>query len=167
MRAPSGIPARPPGGIRGERGQMTVELAAVMPVVIVVALIVANVVRFCCLCATFDRVALDAIVSQGVAPSGDQSEEVAVGEVRSAIEDALGDPSCAVEVTAEPVGAQERRAGRVSVSFAASLTRFTCTLRFHPWPASLSICGVSMGDAAQLTHERSLVVDRYRPGVVF
>ena len=61
-----------------ESGQMTVELAAMLPVIIVVALIVYNLAKYAEVCSTFDRVSLDAAVSHGVSPSGSQSRGAAV-----------------------------------------------------------------------------------------
>lgn len=147
-------------------GQMTVELAVLMPVIIVVGLIVYNLVRFLCLCASFDRLATDAVISQGVAPSGDQNQATAVTEVRSCLEQALDDPACSVDVRVEGIQEIGSATGEISFPLSPLLTRFVCTLSFHPWPTSLSIAGVSYGPIAELTHEKVLVVDRYRPGVV-
>ncbi|MCH3942361.1 MAG: pilus assembly protein [Atopobiaceae bacterium] len=57
-----------PHAVLEERGQMTVELAVVVPVVVVMALVVFDLMRFVALCARFDRVSLDAVVSQGISP---------------------------------------------------------------------------------------------------
>ena len=46
------------------------------------------------------------------------------------------------------------------------LATYTCTLRYRPWPGSFVIAGVPFRPPVALTHERTLVVDRYRPGVV-
>ena len=43
---------------------------------------------------------------------------------------------------------------------------YTCTMRYEPWPSSLSIAGVSLGAPAKLSHERAVTVDPWRPGVV-
>lgn len=140
------------------------ELAALIPVVVVVALSSFNLARYVALCATFDRVALDAIVSQGVSPAGAQTAMAAVGEVRKCIEDALGDVrSCEVEVSAEPLGETDR--GR-KLFVSPLLTSFRCTLVYRPWPSTFVIGGVVYESPVTLRHERSLVVDRYRPGVV-
>ncbi len=148
--------------IRGERGQMSVELAMLTPVIIVVALAVYNLCRFCVLCAAFDRVSLDAVIAHGVSPAG-EDEFGAVDEVRRHVCRAMdGGASCEVEVSAERV----RRGGVGGISLLPSLTRYRCELRYRPWPSSLSIAGVSLGAPFALTHERSIVVDRYRAGVV-
>ena len=48
-----------------QSGQMTVELAVLVPVVIVVALIVANLMEFVDACAAFDRLSLDEVIAEG------------------------------------------------------------------------------------------------------
>ena len=149
--------------LRCTRGQMAVELACLMPVVLVMVVVVFNLVRFVEACAVFDRVVLDAIVCQGVAPVGEQSLTSSVEAVRASIEIACADmPSCEVEVTATPLGAEPG----ASIMVNPLLTRFVCTLRFHPWPFSFSVAGIDARIPVTLTHEKSLVVDRFRSGVV-
>ncbi|MDM8270355.1 TadE family protein [Thermophilibacter provencensis] len=148
----------------GTRGQMTVELAVVTPVVIVMTLIVFNLMRYVVACAAFDQAALDCVVAHGVAPSGEQSERGAVEQVRRALSEALEDyGSCEVDVRAEGAGSSSQ-----GETFALSplLTRYVCTLTYHPWPLSVRMPGITYGAPFALTHERSLIVDRYRPGVV-
>lgn len=143
---------------------MVVEMAVMMPVAIVVALVAYNLLCFVEACAAFDQAALDAIVSQGVSPSGEQTQAAAVGAVRSALSDALGrEGTCEVEVRAEQVSGEGS-----SASFAISplLTRYVCTLVYHPWPRLVSLPGITFEAPVALRHERELVVDRYRPGVV-
>ena len=151
--------------VGSQGGQMVVELAVMIPVCIVVALIVYNLCRFVEACATFDRVALDAVVSQGISPPGEQSALASTGVVRSCIEDALAMTNCEVEVGVS--GAEPVSLGR-GLTFPVSplLATYTCTLRYRPWPSSFVIAGVSMGAPFVLTHERTLTVDRFRPGVV-
>lgn len=146
-------------------GQMTVELAATVPVVIVVALVVLNLMGYVEACAAFDQVALDAVVSQGVAPSGEQTQVASVAAVRAALEEALGrEGRCEVEVRAERASA----ATDAGTTFVVSplLTRYVCTLVYRPWPRLLRMPGVTFEAPLVLRHERELVVDRYRPGVV-
>lgn len=153
-------------GVAGERaGQMSVELAALLPVMVVVAFAVYNLMRYVELCAQFDQVAIDAVVSQGVAPPGEQSIANSEREVRFCVEEAMGgEGTCEVEVRAEAVGRLGE--GSEDLTVLPSLTRFTCTLKVRPWPSRLSVAGVELSPPALLVHERSLVVDRYRPGVV-
>ena len=151
---------------RAERGQMAVELAVVLPVCIVVGLVAYNLCRFVEACATFDRVAPDAVIALGVSPAGEQSALSAAGQVRSSIQSALDMSSC--EVSVQVSGAQQDGAAGHGLGFSVSplLTTFTCTLRYRPWPGSFVMAGVVFTPPIALTHTRTLVVDRFRPGVV-
>lgn len=151
---------------REERGQMAVELAVLVPVVIVVGLTIFNLMRFIEVCAIFDRVALDAVVSQGVAPNGEQTEIAAVGAVRSCIEDALSSSRCSVSVSARDVATFGRPTRGLTFPVSPLLTDFVCTLTYRPWPSSFVIAGVTYDSPIALTHSRSIVIDRFRPGVV-
>lgn len=142
---------------------MAVELAVLIPVAIVVGLAVHNLARFACLCAEFDRVAANAVLCQGVSPSGAPSAVASVSQVQSAIEATLGADGRTFDVRAERLGLAGMRG---SLSLSPLLTRFTCTMRVRPWPSSLVIAGVSLDAPVALVHRRTLVVDRYRPGVV-
>lgn len=143
---------------------MTVELAVVVPVTIVVALIVLNLMWFVDACAAFDQAALDAVVAHGVSPAGEQTRSAAVAQVASALERALGrEGTCAVEVSAQTVSGGEEA---TSLAVSPLLTRYTCTLVYRPWPRLLRMPGVAYEAPLALRHERELVVDRYRPGVV-
>ncbi len=148
----------------GRRGQMTVELAVVVPVVIVVALIVLNLMWFVDACAAFDQAALDAVVAHGVSPAGEQTGSAAVAQVKAALEQAMGrEGTCEVEVSAQAVSGGGEAAPLV---VSPLLTRYTCTLVYRPWPRLLRMPGVTYEAPLALRHERELVVDRYRPGVV-
>ena len=149
---------------RASEGQMTVELAVTVPVVIVVALVVVNLMGYVEACAAFDQAALDVVVSHGVAPSGELGRAASVEAVRAALEEALGrEGTCEIEVRAEDV---EVPSGGAFFVVSPLLTRFTCTLVYHPWPRLLRMPGITYEAPLALRHERSLVVDRYRSGVV-
>ncbi|MCI6844488.1 MAG: hypothetical protein MR874_06995 [Coriobacteriaceae bacterium] len=148
----------------GQSGQMTVELAVLVPVVIVVALIVVNLMEFVDACAAFDRLSLDGVIAEGVSPAGEQSVTASVAAVEDGLRAALGrEGTCDVEVRAEHVSAEE--GGRL-LSVSPLLTRYTCTLVFRPWPRELRLPGITYAAPLELRHERTLVIDRYRPGVV-
>ena len=95
---------------------MIVELAVMVPVALVVALVALNLVGYVEACAAFDQAALEAIVAHGV--------------------------------------------------ISPLMTRYVCTLRYRTWPRFVRLPGVTFEAPVELTHERELVVDRYRPGVV-
>lgn len=155
--------ARVQGVARSREAQMTVELAVLTPVVIVVALVVLNLMGFVEACAAFDQAARDAVIAQGVSPSGEQTELGAVEGVRSSLEELLGrSDRCGVEVRVEGVSTE---AGGI-LAISPLLTRYVCTLTYRPWPRSVRLPGITHEAPLELRHECSLVVDRYRPGVV-
>jgi hypothetical protein len=148
-----------------ERGQMTVEAAVMIPVLIVGAFTIANLMSFVEACSAFDRIAADAVVSQGVSPTGIQTESAACEQVQACIEDALGrEGTCSVEVEASDVAHGWSQGA--SFSLFPELTRYTCTLSYRPWPGRFTIAGVTYAPPPVLTHTQTLVVDRYRAGVV-
>ena len=144
---------------------MAVELAVMVPVCIVVGLIVYNLCRFAEACATFDRVAPDAVISHGVSPAGEQSALASAGSVKRCIEEALASSNCEVSVS---VSGPDPTPLGFGLTFPVSplLTTYTCTLRYRPWPGSFRLAGVPFSPPVALTHQRKLVVDRFRPGVV-
>ena len=151
-------------GNKGTSGQMAVELAVLMPVISVVALVVYNLARFVSLCATFDRVSMDAVLCGGVAPSGAQTVVSGVEEVKQSLVQAMGNAdSCEVEVRAEKVRSD---GGSAVMSLAPALTSYTCTLKVRPWPSAFVLAGTRYDAPLVLRHERTLVIDRYKPGVV-
>lgn len=147
-----------------EGGQMAVEMAVLTPVVIVVALVVFNLCRFMGFCAVFDRASMDAITTFGVAGGEEQTVVASREAIRSHVAEAVGnEASCSVDVRSEGVSGESSSAVFV---ISPLLTRYTCELIYRPWPSSIVIAGVSGGVPWALHHERSLVVDRFRPGVV-
>ena len=147
-----------------QSGQMTVELAVLAPVVIVVALIVANLMEFVDACAAFARLSLDEVIAEGVSPAGEQNVTASVAAVEDALRAALGrEGSCDVEVRAERVSAGE---GVGLLSVAPLRTRYTCALVVRPWPRERRLPGITYSAPLGLRHERTLVSDSYRPGVV-
>ena len=152
---------------RATAGQLVVELAVMIPVVIVVGLTVLNLAKFVEACAAFDHAAPAAVVAQGVSPAG-ESESPPDGEVRSCILEALGMPADVVDVEVDSERVGHARGGGDGIEFPVSplLTRYSCTLEYRPWPSSFTIAGVSYRAPLVLHHKRELVVDRYRGGVV-
>ena len=162
MRRPVMVAAH---ALVGERGQMCVEMAVLLPVTLVIALAVLNLARYAELCARFDRVALDAVVACGASPSGAGDASSSSVQVEARIQEAFADVDrLEVSVTSSEVG---RLSGAdATFSILPTLTRYTCEMRLSPWPSSFAIAGVSLGPPARLVHRRSLVVDRFRAGVV-
>lgn len=143
-------------GIRkaGERGQATVELAVVFPVALIVAVVTVNALTFFGTCASFDRVARQAVCLYGAAPGAGEGPAEVTAHIEEALEEAIGASNVSVAVAVE--------------STATGLERYTAHMEFAPtlFGANLrrEVFGVRL---PALRHEISLVVDRYRPGVLF
>lgn len=166
MSAPAGGGPRIRERSAPRAGQMTVELAALIPVALAVALVGYNVAQFCALCASFDRIAYDMVIAQGVAPSGDQNAPTALAQVKEGIEQAMGNARVEVDVSADSLSSTPARGRGLGVPVSPFLTAFTCTLRYRPWPQISDVAGVGLGLPVTVTHQRTLVVDRFRAGVV-
>lgn len=144
-------------------GQMYVELACLLPVVLVVALIGFNIACYINKCAEFDQLAADAVICHGVSPPGNSTEADATRAIQNALEKSMGQD---VQIKVER-SVQSRLTGeKNSFSLLPQLVSYTCTLHFTPWPASFSIAGISLGAPPFLSHSTTLVIDVFRPGVV-
>lgn len=150
-----------------EHGQMAVEAAVVMPVMIAVAVAVLNLMWFLEDCSRFDRVSLDAVLSQAVSPAGEDQEagaqEAAVAE---AIMLAMGGAR-GVEVSVEARTVWDDVGDGLGFTFAPHLTRYVCTMSYRPWPSALTVAFIDAAIPFELEHSRQITVDRYRPGVFF
>ena len=123
-------------GRQGERGQATVELAVVLPVALVVAVIAVNALAFfgTSIMAGDDTASLALAVEQALTRQvGEQGE---------------------VQVRAE--------------GLASGLTRFTARIEYAPTLFGLGMRSEIFGVALPpLAHEVDLVVDAYKPGIMF
>lgn len=148
-----------------DQAQATVELAVVAPVMVVLALIVYNLMVFADATARFDRVAPDIVLIHGSAPAGEDGDGVsqdACGQVAARLEEALEGYDVEVEVTRSGAGPGE---GGV-LTLVGSPVTYRCTMRYRPWPSGFSLAGVDLGAPAVLEHERSVVIDPWKSGVV-
>lgn len=146
--------------LREHRAQATVEMAAVAPVLIVLALIVYNAMQFMAATARFDRVAPDIVLAHGVAPA---SGADTVSMIAAQLEEAMRGYELEVEVSCEEGDGQDASS---FLSLVGPLKTYRCTMRYRPWPSGLSIAGVELGAPAFLAHERSVTVDPWRSGVI-
>lgn len=148
---------------REARAQATVEMAVVAPVLIVLALIVYNIMLFVCATARFDRVAPDIVIAQAVSPGGGSGADDISERIAEQIEGAMGGYDIEVEVTCDGGGSSEDDS---LLTLVGGLRTYRCVMRMRTWPGSISIAGVAMGAPIELNHERAVVVDPWRPGVV-
>ena len=148
-----------------DEGQMVVELAVLIPPMIVIALVLLNVMWFVEAVTLFDRVVPDTVLALAVSPAGGSEDALQERVVDAALEETLADVR-GVEVSVRVETAWEVSDG-LGFSFAPHLTRYVCTLTYYPWPTQLSIAGFDAGIPLALRHERTFTIDRYRSGVVF
>ena len=134
-------------------GQMTIELAVALPVLIVVAVVAVNAMTFFSDCAVFDRVAHEAVRVHAASPAYGQD---------------VGQTCALVEQTIE----SQLDASNLSVSVAhgvidADFDEYTATLEFAPTLFGMGlrseVFGVSL---PRLKHVTRYVVDSYRSGVI-
>ena len=140
-----------------ESGQMMVELAVMMPVLIIVAVMAVNAVTFFSECAAFDRIARNAIRIQAASPAYGQDAGESASLVRQTIDDAM------------QVSEKEYLDVDVSVSGRADgKSAFRATLMFSPTLFGMglksSVFGVPL---PKIEHATELVVEPYRPGMLF
>ena len=142
-----------------QKGQMFVETAFVLPVVLVVALIAINLFKFADVCSKFDRVAADQSIAHGISFSHSVNED-APENLAQRIRAALNcDDNCDIVVSLE--GESEGIGNMVSV-----FPKYQVTLKYKPWPHTLRLPLVSLESPLSLTHTTSIVVSPYKSGVV-
>ena len=139
--------------LRNDTGQMTIELAVAMPVLIAVAVVAVNVMSFFAECAVFDRAACEAVRVHATSPTYEQDKDASVSLVKQTIEAQCNEANVEVEV----------EHGVASLD----LDEYRARLVFRPTLFGLGlrseVFGVSM---PHLTHEVKYIVDSYKPGVV-
>lgn len=136
-----------------ERGQMTVELAVVFPIAVIVALVAVNALLFISECASFDRIADQAIRVHATAPSYGQDTEQSRALVEESLRESFArdNEDVSVNVTAAGLG----------------LVRFEAELVYHPTLFGMGLRSEVLGvELSPLRHSTGLTVDPYKPGVV-
>ncbi len=149
-----------------ERAQATVELAAITPVLIVLALIVYNLMLFTTAVARFDRVVTSVVHAHATPHQGSDGTEggsaALVSAVTEELEQAMAGHAVTIEVELDE-GEDEEGA---MLSLVGALQTYRCVMRYEPWPSRFSLAGIDLGAPAALTHERSVTIDPWRSGVV-
>lgn len=135
-----------------ERGQMTIELAVAMPVLIAVAVIAVNAMTFFAECAVFDRVACDSVRLHASSPAYGEDAGRETALIEQEIKSQVDTSNLEISVEHGVVG--------------AGFDEFRATLIFHPTLFGLGLRTEVFGVALpQLTHEARYVIDSYKPGV--
>ncbi|MDO4290912.1 MAG: hypothetical protein Q4C41_06765 [Eggerthellaceae bacterium] len=139
--------------LRDDRGQMTVELAVVFPVVMVVALVAVNALAFFSACAEFDRVGRNAVRIHAASPAYEQGIDQSIALVQADLDASLD----AVNVECS-VSASRNHLGHAT---------FELTLRYWPTLFGLGLRSEVFGvPLPSLVHIERMTVDVYKPGML-
>ncbi|WP_241157047.1 hypothetical protein [Adlercreutzia sp. ZJ304] len=137
---------------RDARGQMTVELAAVFPVVLIIAVIAVNACTFFSECAEFDRVSRNAIRTVATSPAYEQTAAESVDRIKAAIESQMGSVCSDCRVVVEQSGEH---------------SKYTATMQYSPTLFGMglqqSVFGIGL---PKLSHATTLVISTYKPGML-
>lgn len=143
-----------------KRGQMTVELCVVLPVIIAIAAILVNVMTFFGECAEFDRAARNSVrlCSTSLGDGADASS--VSGDIVAMISEEMsygkGDASGASVGNVACVASGSLKGGYITYSL-----RYSYSPTLFGLPLRGSIFGVSMPEIA---HTVQMAVDPYTPG---
>lgn len=132
---------------------MTVELAVAFPVLIIVAVIAVNALTFFSECGSFDNLFRDAVRVHATSPASGQGVDQSSALVQAGLSTAFAKANEQVSVSVEGVSGGH--------------TRFTGTLEYWPTLFGLGLRTSVFGIALPpLSHEVSMTVDCYKPGVL-
>ena len=151
----------------GNKGQIAVEMAVVMPVMLAVIGVAINLMVYFGDCARFDRVAAEAVRTQAASPGyGSYSTTSRAQAVQALIEQSFsGKDYLSFSVTAsEGAHGLDTGGGGISFSLNPRLETYECVMSYRPWGFGESFFGVAFSG---ITHSRHYVIDPYRPGVFF
>lgn len=141
------------GKLYDRRGQMTVEFAVAFPVFVIIAVVCVNALLFFADCASFDRLARDAVRVHAASPAYGQTLEDSRALVLGALEESVQRDNLSLDVTVE--------------SQSGGHAKFTATERFAPTLFGLGLKSSVFGVALpQLEHSVSMTIDCYKPGVL-
>lgn len=132
---------------------MTVELLAVLPVVLVIALVAVNALTFFSECAAFDRAGRSAVRLCASSPAYGQDLAGSVERIEELLEGRMSaeNLSCGVSVEQDLLGH----------------ALFTLKLTYRPTLFGLGMREQVLGVALPaLEHRKSIVVDTYKPGML-
>ena len=153
-------------------GQMTVELAVTIPVIMAVLAIMINTMVYLDVSIRFDRLAAEAVRIEATSPGyGSYGTTARADKVRSLLQNQFADETHFVRIevrayagTDAGTGEQGSSTGLGSIfSFIAGLETYECTLRYSPWGFNNSFFGVNF---FELTHTRRYTIDPFRPAVI-
>ncbi len=144
--------------LRGERGQMSVELAVCLPVILMVMVLAIDMLVFMAECARFDHVVPQQIEAYATSVKGSNAT---ISEIKANILESL---ESKFDADYESVSVSQKK-GSTLLNDDSRVRIYTCTLEMTPWPlASGGITLFGMTIPTSLTHTCSLAIDPYDVG---
>lgn len=140
--------------ILNNEAQATVELAVMFPVILIIAVIAVNVLTFFSECSAFDRSFKQVITCIGPNPGYGKD----IGNAKSIVENELNnrfnEDFLDFEVSVENVS--------------GGFQEFRAILKMHPTLFGMGLRNEIFGvPLPSLTHEQKMVIEVYKPGVIF
>lgn len=163
------------GNRSGQSGQMTVELAVCIPVLLAVMGVAVNLMVFLGDCARFDRLAAEAVRVEAASPGyGRYSTAARVDAVESLLSSCFAQQEhlsirvqasagTTGESTRDDQGEQQNNELGAAFSLEPHHETYACTLSYLPWGFGDSFFGIRFSG---ITHTRSYTIDPFRPGVL-
>lgn len=149
-----------------ERGQMYVELAVIIPVLLVLLVISLNLFWYMHAQIVFDGVVLNQVIAKSVSPSAGINTQDVEREIERAMREHL--QSCKrVDVRVYSKSAGKRISGDAQFSLAPHFRTYTVELLYQPYPSNFELAGIQAGIPALVAHKKSITVDPYQSGVIF
>lgn len=140
--------------IRNEKAQATIELAVMFPVILIIAVIAVNATTFFCQCAEFDRVFKQMTVSLGSSPAYGENLSNVRSELKNTLANELDNEFTDFEISIESISGNNQV--------------INGTLKMH-----LTLFGMGLRDdffglpLPTLNHQQKIVLNVYKPGVIF
>ncbi len=151
--------------LRNDKGQMAVELVVLIPVILIVAGILANLIGYFGQCARFDKVCAEAVRVYGVSPGyGEYGRSASESNITNAIDEAFAAlNNTNISVSSTDIGilsGDKHESNNLVFSLEPKFRKFTCSLEYNPPFFSLGVFGTLF---PPLRYEKSFVVDPYEP----
>ena len=151
------------GMMRDERGQMSVELAVLMPVALALLVIVVDLMVFMGDCARFDRVSAQMVRINVASPSADAYGRDASGAIQQGISAAMGGRD-RLDIQVSYQGKLYSATDEDGLlSLLPQPQCYRCSMTYHPWPFNVGFLGFA---PLSIQHHRDYVIDSYRPGIL-
>ena len=154
---------------KSSRGQMTVELALTIPVVMAVLGILINTMMYLDVSVRFDRLAAEAVRIEAASPGyGSYGTNARADKVRALLQQQFADEARFVRIEVRAYAGAGTAAGEQGgigslFSLVAGLETYECILYYSPWGFDGSFFGINFFG---LKHTRSYTIDPYRPAVI-